>query len=114
MLITGKISITDFWGYVVFQILGSVSGAGLLQYLFSLSGKVDMTGVFDEAEGEMASWGLGANTLAGVGGSTVSGFAAGIIIELVLTFIFVMASLLTAHSAVSLSASHLFSYTSSE
>lgn len=89
MLISGKMTITDFWGYVVFQILGAVSGAGLLQYLFSVSGKVDMTGVYDEAEGEMASWGLGANTLAGVNGSIVGGT----LIELILTFIFVLAIL---------------------
>jgi len=89
MLITGKLSIKDFWGYVVFQILGAVSGAGLLQYLFSLAGKIDMTGVYDEVEEEMASWGLGANTLAGVNDS----IPAGIIIELILTFIFVLAIL---------------------
>ena len=89
MLISGKISLVDFWGYVVFQILGAISGAGLLQYLFSLSGKVDMTGVFDEEAGEMASWGLGANGLAGVNNS----IPAAIIIEIVLTFIFVLAIL---------------------
>ena len=89
MFISGKITIKDFWGYVVFQILGSVSGAGLLQYLFSVSGKIDMTGVYDRTEEEMASWGLGANTLAGVNGSIVGGT----LIELVLTFIFVIAIL---------------------
>ena len=86
MLISGKITIADFWGYVVFQILGAVSGAGLLQYLFSMSGKEDMTGVFDAEAGEMAKWGLGANGLAGVNGS----IPAGIIIEMILTFIFVI------------------------
>ena len=89
MLISNKLSIGDFWGYVVFQILGAVSGAGLLQYLFSLSGKIEKTGVFDEEAGEMASWGLGANGLAGGNGNV----AAGVIIELVLTFIFVLAIL---------------------
>jgi aquaporin Z len=89
MLISGKLSVADFWGYVVFQVLGAISGAGLLQYLFSLSGKADMTGVFDEEAGEMVSWGLGANGLAGVNGS----IPAGLIIEIVLTFIFVLAIL---------------------
>jgi aquaporin Z len=89
MFISGKITIGDFWGYVVFQILGSITGAGLLQYLFSLTGKVDMTGVYDAEAGEMASWGLGANGLAGVNGN----IAAGVIIELILTFIFVLAIL---------------------
>ena len=86
MLISRKMTISEFWGYVVFQILGSVSGAGLLQYLFSTAGKIDMTGVFDEEAGEMASWGLGANGLAGVNGSIL----AGLIIEIILTFIFVL------------------------
>ena len=50
-----------------------------------------MTGVTEEVEGniEMAKWGLGANGLAGVNGSIV----AGLIVEIVLTFIFVMAIL---------------------
>ena len=86
MLISGKMTISEFWGYVVFQILGSISAAGLLQYLFSTAGKIDMTGVYDAEAGEMASWGLGANSLSGVGGNVL----AGIIIELVLTFIFVL------------------------
>ena len=86
MLISGKMTISEFWGYVVFQILGSISAAGLLQYLFSTAGKIDMTGVYDAEAGEMASWGLGANSLSGVGGNVL----AGIIIELVLTLIFVL------------------------
>ena len=86
MLMSGKLSFADFWGYVVFQVLGAISGAGLLQYLFGLSGKIDMTGVYDEAAIEMASWGLGANGLAGVNDS----IAAGLIVEIVLTFIFVL------------------------
>ena len=85
MLISGKMTISDFWGYVVFQILGAISGAGLLQYLFGLSGKVDMTGVYDES-GELVSWGLGTNGLAGVNGDIPSA----VIIELILTFIFVL------------------------
>ena len=79
-------TITDFWGYVVFQILGAISGAGLLQYVFKTADKVDKTGVFDKDIGGMAQWGLGANGLAGVNGN----YLAGIIIEVVLTFIFVM------------------------
>jgi len=87
MLISGRIKAVDFWGYVVFQVLGAISGAGLLQYLFDVSGKKDMTGVYEGEE--LVSWGLGSNGLAGVGDSPV----AGIIIEIVLTFIFVLAIL---------------------
>ncbi|MBQ1296726.1 MAG: energy-coupled thiamine transporter ThiT, partial [Clostridiales bacterium] len=85
MLISKKMTVKEFWGYVVFQVLGAVSGAGLLRYVFELTGKVDMTGVYDEAEMEMASWGLGSNGLAGCNGN----IAGGLIIEAVLTFIFV-------------------------
>ena len=91
MLISKKMTATEFWGYVVFQILGAVSGAGLLQYLFSQAGKIDMTGVSEvvDDKAEMVKWGLGANGLAGVNGN----FVAGLIVEIVLTFIFVMAIL---------------------
>lgn len=88
MLISGKMKIGDFWGYVVFQILGAATGAGLLQYLFGLAEKADMTGTYNAA-GEMTAWGLGANGLAGVNDS----IPAAIIIELFLTFIFVLAIL---------------------
>ena len=86
MLISKKMTVQEFWGYVVFQILGAVSGAGLLQYVFEQAGKLDMTGVIDAEKKELVSWGLGANGLAGVNGNIV----AGLIIELVLTFIFVL------------------------
>jgi len=82
-------TLSDFWGYIVFQTLGAISGAGLLQYLFKTAEKVDKTGVFDKDVGGMTKWGLGANGLAGVNGS----YLAGIIVEVVLTFIFVMAIL---------------------
>lgn len=86
MLISGKMTLSEFWGYIVFQTLGSISAAGLLRYLFGMTGKIDMTGVYDSNEMEMASWGLGANTLGGCNGN----ITAGIIVELVLTFIFVL------------------------
>ena len=92
MLISRKMDIKEFWGYIVFQTLGAICGSGLLQYIFKAAGKIDMTGTTatnEKGEIVMAKWGLGANGLAGVNGS----FLAGILIELVLTFIFVMAIL---------------------
>ena len=86
MLISKKMTAKEFWGYIVFQTLGAISGAGLLQYLFKTAGKIDMTGVYDEEAKKMTAWGLGANGLAGVNGSIV----AGLIIEAVLTTIFVL------------------------
>ena len=86
MLINKKMTVSEFWGYIVFQTLGAISGAGLLRYLFGLTDKVDMTGVYDENEMKMIYWGLGSNNLSGCNGN----IAAGLIIEAVLTFIFVL------------------------
>lgn len=74
VLMNGGMSVKDFAGYVVAQCLGALAGAGLLAAIFT-SGKVtDMTG------------GFGSNGLAGVNDSIV----AGLLVEIVLTFIFVM------------------------
>ncbi len=74
VLMSGGISAKDFVGYVVSQCLGAVAGAGLLALIFGLGSVKDKTG------------GFGSNGLAGVGGSPV----AGLLVEIVLTFIFVM------------------------
>lgn len=74
VLMSGGITVKDFLGYVVSQCLGALAGAGLLGAIFGLGGVKDMTG------------GFGSNGLAGVGGSAV----AGLLVEIVLTFIFVM------------------------
>ena len=77
VLIRGGMSVKDFIGYVIAQCLGALAGAGLLVAIF-VSGFVnDNTGA------------LGSNGLAGVNGSIVSG----LLVEVVLTFIFVMAVL---------------------
>ncbi|MCR4689182.1 MAG: aquaporin [Saccharofermentans sp.] len=73
VLITGGIKAADFVGYVVAQILGATAGAACLKLIFSLGGVTDQTG------------GLGSNGLAGVNGSAV----AGLIVEILLTFVFV-------------------------
>ena len=77
VLINGGMSVKDFIGYVIAQILGALAGSGILAAIFSLGGVTDMTG------------GFGANGLAGVNGS----YIAGLIVEIVLTFIFVIAIL---------------------
>ena len=73
VLMTGGMSVKDFIGYVISQCLGALAGSGLLALIFKLGGVKDMTG------------GLGTNGLAGVNGSV----AAGLIVEIVLTFFFV-------------------------
>ena len=71
---SGGMSIKDLIGYIIAQCLGAFAGSGILAAIFGLGGVKDMTG------------GFGANTLGGVNGNAV----AGIIVEVVLTFIFVL------------------------
>lgn len=74
ILMRGEMSVTDFIGYVVAQCFGALVGSGILSAIFNLGDVKDMTG------------GYGANGLGGVNGSGV----AGLLVEIVLTFIFVM------------------------
>lgn len=74
VLMTGGMNAKDFVCYVIAQILGAFAGSGLLALIFSLGGVTDMTG------------GFGTNGLSGVNGNA----AAGLLVELVLTFVFVL------------------------
>lgn len=74
VLISGGMSGVEFVGYVISQIIGGLVGVAILFAIFTCGGVTDMTGAF------------GSNGLAGVNGSIV----AGLIVEVVLTFIFVM------------------------
>lgn len=77
VLMTGGMSVKDFFAYIVSQCLGAFVGSGILALIFTQGGVEDMTG------------GFGSNGLAGVNGSIV----AGLLVEAVLTFIFVLAIL---------------------
>ena len=72
-LITGRMGIKDFIFYFISQVLGAICGAACLKIIFSLGQVKDMTG------------GLGSNGLAGVSGNA----GAGLLVEILLTFIFV-------------------------
>ena len=74
VFINGGISLKDFCGYIVSQCLVALAGAGILAAIFWLGGLTDATG------------GFGSNGLAGVNGSIF----AGLLVEVVLTFIFVL------------------------
>lgn len=74
VFINGGLSAADFAGYVIAQVIGAFIGSLVLNGIFSLGKVTDMTG------------GLGSNGLSGVGGSA----AAGIIVEIILTFLFVI------------------------
>ena len=71
MLVSGKMTVKDFIGYVVAQFVGAIAGAAAL-----------MAFVGRES-------GLGANGLDGVDGSIVKA----LVIEVILTFVFVLAIL---------------------
>ena len=74
VLISGGMSAKDFCGYVVAQILGAIAGSALLDAIFALAEITDMTG------------GYGTNGLGGVNDS----IGAGLLVEIVLTFLFVL------------------------
>ncbi len=74
VLMSGGMEMNDFIGYVVSQCIGALVGSGILALIFGAGGVTDQTG------------GFGSNGLAGVNGSVI----AGLIVEIVLTFIFVL------------------------
>lgn len=75
MLVAGRMSVKDFVGYVIAQFLGAIAGAAILKGVFSMADLADKTGA------------LGSNALAN--GSV----GASLIIEIILTFVFVFAIL---------------------
>ena len=73
MLVRRKLSGKDFCGYVVAQIIGAIAAAGLLQFMLSFGGLYDETGA------------LGSNGVENAGG-----IWGALIVEVVLTFIFIL------------------------
>lgn len=71
VLLQGRMTTAEFIGYVVAQVCGAIAGAGLLKLLLGF-GLTDLTG------------GLGSNGVAGAGGVTGA-----LLVEIILTFIFV-------------------------
>ena len=77
VLMSGGMSVGDFIGYVIAQCVGALGGSLVLAAIFGLGHVEDKTG------------GFGANGLAGVSGNVL----AGLLVEIVLTCIFVIAIL---------------------
>lgn len=69
MLVSGKMNAKDFCGYVISQFIGAIAGAGILAYIFGTSGGFGTNGLF---EGDVLK---------------------SLIIEVILTFVFVLAIL---------------------
>lgn len=74
VLMSGGMTVSDFIGYVIAQCIGAIAGTGILAAIFGLGSVPDATG------------GFGSNLLNGVNGNAV----AGLLVEIVLTFIFVL------------------------
>lgn len=74
MLVSGKMTVKDFIGYVVSQFLGATAGAAVLKVFAPDSN-------------------LGANALYTPSGSAVGSIGLSILIEVILTFVFVLAIL---------------------
>ena len=77
LLLSGRMEMKDFPFYVIAQCIGSFIASAFLVAIFALGGVEDLTG------------GVGANGLAGVNGN----FFAGLLVEVILTFIFMIAIL---------------------
>ena len=74
VLISGGMSVKDFFMYIVAQCLGAFAGSGILAAIFGSGNVLDKTG------------GFGANGLGGVNDSAI----AGLVVEVFLTFVFVL------------------------
>lgn len=77
VLLSGGMKLKEFVSYIISQCLGALAGAGLLALIFNLGNVTDKTG------------GYGSNGIGGVGDNAF----AGLLVEIVLTFIFVIAIL---------------------
>ena len=74
VMMSGGMEFSEFIQYVIAQFIGGIFGTAVLAIIFGLGHVTDMTG------------GFGANGVAGVGGNHF----AGLVVEIVLTFIFVI------------------------
>ena len=76
MLISKKMDVKDFVGYVIAQVLGAIAGSAILYFIINSCGM------------DVASIGLGAN---GFGDASAVGLSmvVSIIVEIILTFVFI-------------------------
>lgn len=80
VFINGGITASDFIGYVIAQCAGSFLGTVSLRAIFGIAD------LHDQTAPENKDWGMGANGLGGVGDSII----AGLLVEMILTFIFIL------------------------
>ena len=83
MLINKKMTLKDFCGYVIAQILGAFAGSGILLLIINMT-NLENAGLGANGFGELSAVGLG--------------LAGAIIVEIIATFIFVLAILGVTHN----------------
>ncbi len=81
MLISKKLSVTDFIGYVIAQFAGATAGAGILKFISNLDGADAL--VKEVYNNKGAFEGLGSNGFGSIG------MVGAIVVEIILTFIFI-------------------------
>ncbi len=82
MWVDKRISTKDFVGYVIAQVLGAVAGSGILALILNST-----------VTGDYKSFGLAANTFGELAGGNSITMLGALIVEIVLTFVFVLAVL---------------------
>lgn len=82
MLMTNKMTLRDFWGYVVSQVIGAILASGVLMCIIQLSSNL----------GDIQITGLGQNGY-GVASAVGLSFLGALVVEFILTFVFVIAIL---------------------
>ena len=107
VLISGKMSVKDFIGYVVAQILGAFLGAGILYYILSTTG-LEISALGTNSFGELSVLGAFVTelvltyvfvyTILGVTSDEKKGTVAGIVIGCTLTFVHLLGIGLTGTS----------------
>ncbi len=110
MLINKKMDVRDFIGYVIAQVAGAIAGAGLLEVFVGVFGITDQTGALG-SNGVTNAGGIGGAllievvltcifvfTILGVTSDEGKGSVAGIVIGLTLTFVHIVGIPLTGTS----------------
>lgn len=103
MLISGKMTLTDFIGYVVAQVIGAIAGAGLLSVFFDRADGLGSNGLYDgniwlSLLIEIILTFVFVLAILGVTSKTSNGAVAGIVIGLTLTLIHIFGIYFTGTS----------------
>lgn len=88
MLISKKMSLKDFIGYVIAQVLGAFAGAGILYFIINSLGAITDAAIAQNTNA-IALVGLGTNGFGTEGSTYGISLIGALIVEAILTFIFI-------------------------